>query len=100
MEADAIELDDHPELAALAEKVEEGVSCRLTRHGRTVGRVTPEEDEYEDALGRGRNWKPSDEDVQRAMNAAGSWADVDIEEFITNTYKWRDEAPFKPSVEL
>lgn len=99
MDSDAIELDEHPELAALAQKVEEGVPCRLTRHGRTVARVVPEP-EWVDTRGRGRDWKPSAEEMAAFHRAAGSWADVDTDEFIANIYKWRDEAPFKPSVEL
>ena len=84
--------------AALARQVEEGVPCRLTRYGRTVARVMPEPG-WVDIRGRGIDWKPSAEDKAALHRAAGSWADVDIDEFITDSYKWRERAPFKPSVD-
>lgn len=99
MEADAIELDDHPELALLAERISTGAACRLTRNGKTVARVTPEPT-WVDTRGRGPDWQPSEDDINRALGAAGSWADVDTEEFIANIRRWRDEAPVKPPVEL
>jgi antitoxin (DNA-binding transcriptional repressor) of toxin-antitoxin stability system len=99
MDSDAIELDDHPELGLIAERVSSGKPCRLTKHGKTVARVTPER-QWVDTRGRGPDWKPSEEDIAAFRRSAGSWAGVDIEEFIANIYRWRDESPFKPSVEL
>jgi antitoxin (DNA-binding transcriptional repressor) of toxin-antitoxin stability system len=93
MPDDTIELDDHPELAALAERLEATARpCRITRHGKTVARIVPstipgDPETTEPVDIRGPNWKPDPTGLERA---AGGWADMDVEAFKKYIYEARE----------
>ena len=96
--ADSIAIDDLPDLAAVVDDVlRTGEPCLLTRDGRTVARVVPEKRRPPSLHPPG--WKP---DVEAFKGLAGAWAnlDIDVDKMIADIYRWRDESPFKPSIEL
>ncbi len=96
-EGDSIDVGESPELAAVVDRVvASGQPCRLTRKGETVARLVPARQPV-DALGRGPDWKP---DLEAGRRAAGAWADVDVDKFIADIYRSRDEAPPKPPLDL
>jgi hypothetical protein len=87
---DTIELDEHPELAALAKHIEEsGRPCRITRHGKEVARLIPGAAETTEPVDiRGPDWKPDPHGLDRAI---GGWEGiVDGDELIKQIYAARE----------
>jgi antitoxin (DNA-binding transcriptional repressor) of toxin-antitoxin stability system len=96
-DGDTIDVGESPELAAVVDRVvASGKPCRFTRKGETVARLVPAHQPM-DALGRGPDWKP---DLEAARRSAGAWADVDVDKFISDIYRSRDEAPVQPPLDL
>ncbi len=91
-----VDLEDTPDLAELAEKVDRDKEPRIIRRrGRMLAvLVSP------------RDWRPSrlvrhsPEDRARAIKAAGGWADLDTDKMIEELYRARNEAPPSPPVDL
>jgi antitoxin (DNA-binding transcriptional repressor) of toxin-antitoxin stability system len=85
---DTIELDDHPELAALADRIAAtGRPCRITRHGKEVGRLIPGAAETPEPVDiRGPNWK---RDPDASRRAAGAWVGIVDDDLVEQIYAAR-----------
>ena len=91
-----VDIDDDPRLVRLTEQVNRsGEPLRLCRDGKPVAVIAP-------AVpgGSGRRRKLSHfEAMDRFRSAAGSWADVDVDNLLADIYASRD-APGRPPVDL
>ena len=89
-----VDVSENPELRRLAEEVASSGNPVVLADGvRDLATVSP-------ASGSNRAMilKPSKADVLASQKAAGSWVDVDVEEFMRYVYEGRQSS--KPPVDL
>jgi hypothetical protein len=88
-----IDVSDEPDLKDLAEEVaRSGVGLILQENGRMLATVSPV---------AGSKFKPSKKtkaELEAFWSSAGSWADVDVDEFMKYVYEGRQSS--KPPVDL
>lgn len=91
---DSLAIDDLPALAEAAARVlASGEPCELTRDGTPVARIVPARQPARP--------EPTAAGREAFANAAGSWADVNVEQFLAAVYAHRDmgidRAPLQPA---
>lgn len=95
---DVFDLNSSPELLRLAEEVRASGKPRALRHnGEVLAVLLPF------SGGKRRSLKQrtlSARDVAEFRAAAGSWSDVDVDQFLADTYAARDVPDERPSVDL
>jgi hypothetical protein len=95
-ERDAIDISKSPDVLRLAEEVRRSNTPRMLRaHNQDVAIMMP----VADTKRSKRKWVKTDADYQAFLDSAGSWADVDTEEFKRYIRERRD-ASSRPPVEL
>ena len=89
-----VDVSGNPELRRLAEEVAlSGKPVVLADGGRDLATVSPAK-----RSSRAMIQKPSKADVKASREAAGSWVDVDVEDFMRYVYEGRQSS--KPPVDL
>jgi hypothetical protein len=79
-------------LSEMAEAVSADKEPRiLERDGKEIAALISIED-LNRLLSRG----PTPEDIQRALDAAGAWRDMDTDELVERVYRWRHDSPPSP----
>jgi hypothetical protein len=95
-ERETIDISHNPDLRRLAEEVRHSNAPRVLRaDDKDIAVVMP----IADLPKRKRKRARSDADYQAFLDSAGSWGDVDTDEFLRYVYE-RREASSRPPVEL
>jgi hypothetical protein len=93
-----IDITTSPELRHLAEEVQRtGKPRMLRRNGEALAMIIPLSTQSTHRIAK-RELTAQDLDAFRP--AAGTWSDVDVEQFLTDVYVARDVPDDHPSVEL
>ena len=86
-ELKAIDVDDTPDLARVAEEVRKTREPRLLRlHGEEIAIVRPVRRTAKRRTAR----EKSDEDYKAFLSAFGGWKDVDTDKLLADIYESRD----------
>jgi hypothetical protein len=95
-EREILDITDNPDLLRIAEEVRRSKTPRVLRAGdEDVAVVMPVADRTE----RRRKRAKTEADYQAFLDSAGSWADVDVDEFRRYIRERRDTGD-RPPVEL
>jgi hypothetical protein len=91
----AIEISRIPELVRIVEEVRKTNKPRiLSKRKKPVAILRPLNDS-----GKRRDWRKEKADRDAFLASAGSWKDVDVDEFLKNIYESR-RISSRPSVQL